>query len=108
MATPLKIRDLIAPAGGTLVSSGPNNIKWIVVVNSTAAIAFVQLFNAISGVTLGTTKPDMELEVGIGATVSIAFPVDGCLFNIGIIAASTTAEAGAVATAVGVEVFLGV
>src|SRR6266566_4479053 len=108
MATPLKIRNLLAPAGGLLVANGPSNIKWVVVLNSTGATCFVQLFNAISGITLGTTTPDLELEVGAGLMVSIPFPVDGCLFGVGISAASTTAEGGAVASAAGVQVFIGV
>jgi len=108
MATPIKIRNLVAPAGGSLIVSGPANIKWVVVLNSTAATCFVQLFNAISGITLGTTTPDLEIEVGAGLMVSIPFPVDGCAFEVGISAASTTAEGGSVASASGVEVFLGV
>jgi hypothetical protein len=108
VATPIKIRNLVAPAGGLLVVTGPANIKWIVVLNSSAATAFVQLFNAVSGITLGTTTPDMELEVGAGLMVSIPFPYDGCLFSAGISAASTTAEGGNVASATGVEVFIGV
>ena len=108
MATPLKIRNLVAPAGGSLIVAGPSNIKWIVVTNTTAAACFVQLFNAIAGITLGTTTPDMEVTAAAGATVIVAFGTDGCYFGAGISAASTTAEGGAVASASGVEVFIGV
>ena len=109
MATPLKIRNLVAPAGGLLVVSGPTNIKWVLISNSSAATAFVQLFNAIAGVTLGTTTPDLEFIVpATTGVVNVVFPVNGCLFSTGLIAASTTTEAGATASATGVEVFLGV
>jgi len=108
MATPIKIRNLVAPAGGLLVVMGPANIKWIVILNNAGATCVVQLFNAVSGITLGTTTPDLEIEVGSGLMVSIPFPVDGCLFSVGVSAASTTAEGGAVASAAGVQVFIGV
>jgi len=107
MATPIKIRNLVAPAGGSLVVTGPANIKWVQVLNSTAATCFVQLFNATAGITLGTTTPDLEFEVAAGANSNNSF-VDGALFSAGISAASTTTEGGNVASASGVEVFIGV
>lgn len=77
------------------------------IVNNQAAAAYVQIFDlALAGVTLGTTVPDHEYLVAANSTLPVQLPSLGVNFNTACTAASTTTEAGAVASAAGVHLFV--
>lgn len=98
-----KLRNAGAAAA---VKATPGNLYGVQVVNNQAATAFVQVFDAaVGGVTLGTTTPDLEIQVAANATASLSAPPEGINFAAAITVASTTTEGGAVASAAGVQVF---
>lgn len=98
-----KARNLGAVAA---IKGAAGTLYGVQVVNSSAATAFVQIFDlATGGVTLGTTTPDLELEVAANSTVSLTLPAAGVAFAAAISAASTTTEGGAVTSAAGVQLF---
>lgn len=108
MATKVSFRGLNATV--QQLAGGPINLKSIIVTNSAAAAAFLQIFDVLSGgVTLGTTVPVIEVEVGAGATVTVALPGDAALlFTTAISVAATTLEFGTVNAGATVIVTLGV
>jgi hypothetical protein len=68
--------------------------------NTTAAVAYVQVFNTLVGsVTLGTTPPviSIPLPASSGATIEIG---NGLYFSTAIVVAATTTRTGAVTAAV--------
>lgn len=77
------------------------------VVNNQAAIAWIQLFDTVGAVTLGTTNPDFEFQVGANLTLPLPLSASGLHFTYGLKLASTTGEKGAATSAAGVQVFLG-
>ena len=88
------------------IKTAPGNLYGLQVVNAQAATAFVQVFDAAVGaVTLGTTPPDLELQVAANSAASLPVPLEGINFANAITVASTTAEAGSSASAAGVQVF---
>jgi hypothetical protein len=97
-----RVRNVGAAAA---VKATPGNLYGLQVVNAQAATAFVQIFDAaVGGVTLGTTTPDLELQVVANSTVSLPVPTEGINFANAITVASTT-EGGATPSAAGVQVF---
>jgi hypothetical protein len=89
-------------------AGAPSRLMAVSIVNSSAATAFIQLFNNTTGnVTLGTTTPDLEYEVAAAGSLNAQY-VDGILFSGGIAGASTTTDGGLTGSAAGVEVFLSV
>lgn len=74
-----------------------NCLTHIIVGNTTAAIAYLQIFNKVStAVTVGTTAPDMVVMVPIGGSVAIEFDKPIKMFDAaGLSCACTTARAGA-------------
>lgn len=86
--------------------TGKQTVFGLTIVNNQAAIAFIQLFDALSAnVTLGTTNPDYEIQVAASSSLAVNFSAAGVVFKIGLVAGSTTAEKGAAASAAGVQVF---
>lgn len=98
---------LVAPAGGTLINSGPCVLRALNISNIAATPAFVKLYDAASGVTVGTTTPVITIAVptdpnGTGTGMLIAFDCGpGIKFANGIIAVAVTASADAGSTAMG-------
>jgi len=74
--------------------------------NTTAAAAYVQLFDAaaITDVTVGTTVPNLSLGLAASAqeTLGLVKPIK---FALGIVAAATTTATGATGAAVDVNIF---
>ena len=93
-----------------LMQAGETTITAIRVINTTAAAAFVQLFDAaaITDVTLGTTAPTWAVEssadgVGLGDGV----PEDGLVFKNGVVVGSTTTSTGSTAAVQHVRLVIG-
>jgi hypothetical protein len=65
-------------------------------INTTASVRWVQIFDAATtgAVTLGTTKPDYEVQLPANSQVFAVLPDFGVPFTAGIIYAATTGEAG--------------
>lgn len=89
------------------ISAGPVDLMICNVVNNQAAIAWIQLFDTVGAVTLGTTVPDFEFQVGANLTLPVPLSASGVRFNYGLKAASTTGEKGATPSAAGVQPFFG-
>lgn len=101
-----------AAVAGTVVNistAGPIRIQAVALLNTTAAVAFLQLFrNTAANVTLGTTVPD--LSIGLPASGGISFPIpDGYLFGgvNGCSCAGTTTATGAVGAGIQVNLIYG-
>jgi len=60
--------------------------------NGTAAAAFVQLFDAaaIGDVTIGTTVAKLVVANAASSSANETYGVDGIVFELGVMAASTT------------------
>ena len=103
-ATRGKIRDLAATVQS--LQDAPGLLTGLSILNSSAAAAYVQLFDALrKNVTPGTTHPDWEWLVGAGAMVECRIPAGGIPFAISPALISATAEGGGTGSAAGVEVF---
>lgn len=85
----------------TLLRSGRVAVSWTHAVNTTAAAAYVQLFDAAaaSDVTLGTTVPTYVLKSAASDPSEGALPHNGLVFALGIVAASTTTATGSTGAA---------
>lgn len=88
-------------------STLPVDLMICNVVNNTAAIAWIQLFDTVGTVTLATTNPDFEFQVGANLTLTLPISASGLRFNYGLKAASTTGEKGLTGSAAGVQIFFG-
>lgn len=66
----------------TIVQSGPQNIRILTFLNTTVAVAYLQIFNMAAGaVTLGSTIPVMS--IGIPASAGIVLPMPEAGIKIG-------------------------
>ena len=100
----VKLRDVAATVVAIKASSGV--LFGLQIVNNSAATAFIQIFDlATGGVTLGTTTPDMQVQVAANSTLVVPLPDRGINFATAISVASTTLEKGSVASAAGVQVY---
>ena len=97
---------------GTVInidSTGPVHLRALTCLNTTAAVAYLQLFNiAAASVTIGTTAP--TLSIGIPASASLVFPLpeNGLLMGgSGLSAAGTTTRAGATGASQDVNILWG-
>lgn len=93
----VKANSLAATA--TLVQGGPVTLTAIHAINTTAADAYIQIFDAaaIANVTVGTTVPDWVVmsDFGVGlVSVSDGLPTHGLSFRNGLVAVSTTTPTG--------------
>lgn len=86
---------------------GPQNIRFLTFLNTTAAVAYLQIFNLpAASVTIGTTAPALSIGVPLSAAIVIALPEDGLnLAGSGLSIAGTTTRAGL--TGAGLDVNLG-
>ena len=100
----VNVRDL---TGATDVVLAPVTLYSVSIVNNQGAAIFVQLFDTVGAVTLGTTNPDWEFSVAASSSVSVNLNATGLFFKTGLRAASTTTEKGATPSAAGVQVFFG-
>ena len=89
--------DTNAPAS---IKGSAGTLFWIHVMNMTAAVAYVHLYNVASGsVTPGTTTPDFTFPIPTqgdtnGAGFMIPFPAGGHAFGTAITVAATTTITG--------------
>ncbi len=97
----------VKPSSGTTSSAG--NIYGWSVLNNTAAIAYVQVFNkAVGNVTLGSTAPDWVIPVpangttGAGSNYTLDIPIS---HSTGITIACTTTRTGSTTAACDVLFF---
>ena len=79
-----------------LSSKGQQNIRFLTFLNTTAAVAYLQVFNLPSAsVTLGTTVPALSIGVPASAALVLPLPEDGLnLGGDGLSVAGTTTRAG--------------
>ena len=91
-----------------LVQAGSTLMYLVNVHNPDAAAAHLQLFNAaaIADVTLGTTVPDLSLQIPIG--VDTVFPPDGrpWAFDKGLCIAASVEPQGATDTGSDMHVYM--
>lgn len=92
----------------TLVKAGNTRLDGYALYNPSAAVAYLQCFNAkqISDVTLGTTPPVLAIPVPATGTVSLANLRAG--FLLGLCVAATTTATGNTAPATAMVVNLGI
>ena len=89
-----------SPLAGTATKIAPARsvVGPVVVANLTGAVAWLQLFDAAlaTDVTPGTTKPKATIAVGPNTAVGASTQADlqGLMFELGVVAASTTAAEG--------------
>lgn len=80
---------------GVLVQAGETLLYGYSILNTTAAAAYLQLFNAaaLTDVTLGTTVPDYVIGNAASAVIgrSLCKPLS---FSLGLVMFSTTASGG--------------
>lgn len=99
-----KARDLGSTV--TAVKGSAGTLYGLYVENAQAAKAYIQVFDvATGGVTLATTNPDLEFEVGANSFYAVPVPPQGIPFGTAISVASTTAEKGNTGSSAGVQVF---
>ena len=91
---------------GLLLKSGPTHITSVSAHNTTAADAFVQMFNAaaLGDVTLGSTTPDYVIPIAANATLTSDLSL---LFGSGCCVFATTAVGGSTGAAVDVSFGVG-
>jgi hypothetical protein len=94
-------------AAAELVSSVPVILRWWGSDNG-AAVSFVQFFDAAAAadVTIGTTVPVWECEVGGFGSKTEPLGSDGIRFSTGLVAASTTTHWGGTGSSVTNDVML--
>lgn len=90
-------------AAGTViaVSTTSNELKLLVLLNTTAAVAYFQIFNVpAASVTLGTTVP--TLSIGLPANAGMSLPIaNGVkLGGSGMSVAGTTTRTGSTGAAI--------
>lgn len=93
---------------GTVVNVNTTGtvVKGLVVLNTTAAVCYIQLFNATAAnVTLGTTAPTTTLAFGANASQSL-LPASGELFKFAtaLSVAATTTQTGSTGCAMSVTI----
>lgn len=100
--------DSSLDATDILVAAGPCSLKGYHFLNTTAAVAYVQIFDAAaaSDVTIGTTTPDFVLGIPASAGALMALG-DGIKFTKGIVAASCTAVGGSTGAIIVATFFIG-
>jgi hypothetical protein len=91
-------------------ASGPIRIQAVALLNTTAAVAYLQMFRDIAAnVTLGTTVPN--ISIGLPANGGISFPLpDGWLFGkdkVGCSCAGTTLPTNAIGAGISVNIIYG-
>ena len=97
---------------GTVLDVGPTDAKSPCIVyaiqflNTTAAVAYLQVFNTkAASVTIGTTAPIATFGVPASGQVTVLFPTDGWFVGgTGLSVAGTTARAGATGAAQDVNI----
>jgi hypothetical protein len=84
------------------IKAAPGYLFSLFINNPTAAIAYVQFYDAASGVIAGSTVPLMEIMVLAGTPQPVPLASQGLNFTSGLAVTSTTTSRGAVASATGV------
>lgn len=109
MPVPLKAINLSVVQGLPVQITGAGKLSFLNIINSSGAVVYVQLFNAIAAnVTLGTTVPDLEFQVGVGVQLNPPFPADGVYFSNGMCAAATLTDRGNAGAPNGVSLYFAV
>jgi hypothetical protein len=92
-------------AAGTVIGlsvNGPQALRLLVLLNTTAAVAYFQVFNLpAASVVLGTTAPWMSF--GLPADAGMVLPIPECGIECkgtGLSVAGTTLRAGSVGAAI--------
>ena len=94
MSYELIIKDSVAGTA-LLVKAGKIEVDIVHAVNTAAAASYLQLFDAAAAadVTVGTTLPRVVLKSAANDPAELL--LDGCVFQLGLVVASTTAALGA-------------
>ena len=83
------------------VKTSAGELGGYIVFNPNSTVAFVQVFDAASGVTLGTTRPAMVIPVPPTSGANLEF-ANGVSFTSGIGIAATTSDSGSTAPSSGI------
>lgn len=96
----------------TLIKSGAGKLVFLSLINTDSAPVYLQIFNKISGVTVGTTAPDWVIPYPANATAAngvvdrLGFDI-GIAFSTGLMAAVTTTPTGSTASTNGLTGTIG-
>lgn len=92
-----------------LAASGPQRLRSVVVLNTTGAVAYLQVFNKVAAsVTIGTTTPTLSIGLPASSAMALSLPEEG--WNVGgtgLSLAGTTARTGATGAAIDVNIGFG-
>jgi len=86
----LVFEDTISANAAIIVATGALTIYLIDITNAQAGINFVKFYNTAGAVTVGTTAPDMILQIVASDQRSMIFP-SGLTFSAGLQIATVTA-----------------
>jgi hypothetical protein len=86
-----------------VVKTGLSVVTGWMIYNPNATIAYVQLFDLATTVTLGTTVPTLSLPIPAGASANLLDGA-GIAFDNGIQVACTTTATGSTAPSTGLDV----
>ena len=90
-------------AAGTVIaiSDTSNLLKFLALLNTTAAVAYLQIFNLpAASVTLGTTVPKLSIGLPASAAMSLPIALGLKLDGQGISIAGTTTRTGSTGAAI--------
>lgn len=89
-------------------ANSPVRIFGMVLLNNVAAIGYLQMFfHPASGITVGTTAPDMVIALPASGGAALSFPDGWYLTGDGLTLAGTTTRTGAVNNAIDVSLIMG-
>jgi hypothetical protein len=93
MSYEIIIKDSVG-ATAILVKSGKIDVDLVHAINTVAAASYLQLFDAAAAadVTVGTTLPHVVLKSAASDPADLL--LDGCVFQLGVVVASTTTALG--------------
>jgi hypothetical protein len=89
------------------VSVVPVRVISLALLNTTAAVAYLQMFFRESGVTLGVTAPDMVIPLPANGGLALTIPDGWWLGGTGLIIAGTSTRTGATGAAIDVALVMG-
>ena len=96
----------VAGAAQALDNTGPQVLRTLQVLNTTVAVAYLQIFNiAAASVVLGTTAPTLSIGIPLSGMLVYPFPENGQhMKGNALSCAGTTTRTGAVAAALDINI----
>jgi hypothetical protein len=103
---PQKFSGQVAATVQALETKGACAIRALTFLNTTLAVAYLQIFNLPAGsVTLGTTVPVLSIGVPLSAALVMALPEEGWnMYGDGLSCAGTTTRTGNTGAALDINI----